>query len=217
MNHFREITLGTEAIDYIRQRLASGNTLATWLLQRADIDNGRVVTFLPPYVNEEAAKEFTTGGKISEPFFESHENVTNDQASAWKMVPTPNTDLLLVETIQAFLTTGEERICILEDPLAKANDPGLTTAGARVLVFKEEVYYLLSEPEVEGKRVLESIRRAATHWLFIGAMTSMPKGFAFTPDTQQLTARELRAIAEQTEKIIIGAYDGEGYLIWNRP
>ena len=217
MNAYKEITLGPEAIEYIRKCLSDGNTLARYLLQKLNLDRGRVVTFLSSDVTAEAAKQFTTGGKLPMPP-KSQWRYAEGERSKWRMVPIPDTDSCLVAIIEAFLNAEEKRVCIFEDDLSRPNDPILSRSVARLLTFKDEVYHFLSGRDVESSKIRQTIRQAKSIPLFIGAMTSVPEESSFSYKARRITITSdklLRILAERTEKIVVGAYDGEGYLIWN--
>jgi hypothetical protein len=211
-----EINLGTEAVTYVKECLASGNTLATLLLQSHNIDNGSVVTFLPIGTSDADAKKFKSGGKLPTLASESHKEITADDGSKWRMVPKPNTKSELVTIIQDFLRAKQEHICIFEDAVSAPTDPWLLTSGTRVLIFNNEVYHCLTQDDVaHTNRILSTINRTTT-WRFIGALTSVPDGKTFAFDTRTLTNDDLKAVATKTKIIVIGAYDGEGYLIWKQ-
>jgi hypothetical protein len=218
MNAYKEITLGPEAIDYIRKCLRDGNTLASYLLQKLNLDRGRVVTFLSSEVTAEVAKQFTTGGKLPLPP-KSQWRYTEGESSKWRMVPIPDTDSCLVTIIEAFLSAEEKRVCIFEDALSRPHDPILSRSVARLLTFNDEVYHFLSGRDVESSKIRQTIRQAKSIPLFIGAMTFIPEESSFSYKARKMTIASdelLRVLAERTEKIVVGAYDGEGYLIWNR-
>lgn len=218
MNACREITLGPEATEYIRKCLDDRNTLARYLLQKLDLGRGRVVTFLPSDVTAEAAKQFTTGGKLPMPP-ESQWRYAEGEGSKWTMVPIPDTDSYLVAIIEAFLSAKEGRVCIFEDALSRPNDPILSRSAARLLTFHNEVYHFLSGRAVKSSQIRQTIRQAKSIPLFIGALTSVPEKSSFSHKARKITItsdERLRGLAARSEKIVVGAYDGEGYLIWNK-
>jgi hypothetical protein len=59
-----ELKLGPAALQYILERLAQGKTLASHLLRRKDLADGRITTCLPAGLPEGEAQEFTTGYKL---------------------------------------------------------------------------------------------------------------------------------------------------------
>ncbi len=215
MNVFRETELGPEAIQYIRECLTEGKTLAHYLLQISALDKGTVFTFLPVDVSYEEAKNFRDG-ILPEPPPETHKYFTAADGTVMRMVPKPNTGDWLVGVIRMFLSSGEGRVCIFEDALAQPTDPWLAHYDGPVLTCEDEVYHFLSGRDIERDKIGEVVRHARS-WLFIGAMTSVPQGIDFPSMAQTIARTELRRLAERAENIIVGAYDGEGYLIWHKP
>lgn len=110
-------TLDPRALAYIRESLAEGHTLASYLLQRPDLEGGAVTTFVPDGVTDEAAHQFSYGGILPEPPADTHVHVPELNGSVSRMVPVPNTDPYLVQLIERFLRTGAGRICIFEEPV----------------------------------------------------------------------------------------------------
>jgi hypothetical protein len=219
MNECAEISLGPEAIGYIRDCLANGKTLATYLLKRPDLENGSVRTFLPPDVSKEAASQFRLGGKLKrDPETFVYRTAPDGSTTRWE--PVPNTDPWLLSILQEFLRGGTEKLCAFENELALPGDPWLSLPRWDVLqtvTFDNEVYHLLSNKDVgNDERILTTVR-AAHSWLFIGAMTSL-----FGPPDLPLEGgtvddEVVKMFAQRAEKIAVGAYDGESYLIWSKP
>jgi hypothetical protein len=216
LNDGAEISLGPEAIGYIRECLSYGKTLARYLLEKLDLESGSVTTFLPPDVSEEARTQFKWGGKFKRDpaTFVYH---TAPDGSRTRMEPVPNTNPWLVSIVEAFLRGAEGRVCIFEDALVRPSDPCFSSLKGRLLIFGDEVYYFLSSEDREGKRIAETVREAANVWPgLIGALTSVAGEAALSDEAREITAAQLRVLAESVEKIVVGAYDGESYLIWSR-
>src|SRR5215470_8887206 len=119
---YKEITLGPEAIDYIKDRLAEGKTLAKFLLDRADLNKGKVTTFLPSNADLSKINNFSRGGVLTAPPPETHRHFTAPDGTKTVMVPVPDTSAELSATIQDFLKHGDARICLFESAVAKATD-----------------------------------------------------------------------------------------------
>lgn len=201
---FKEITLGSESIDYIKNILKHGNTLSSNLLQSSDFDNGEVKTFLPHDVSNEDARYFKFGGKIKPPtIFEK------------MSLPIPSTTNYLIDTIQSFLREKEGRLCIFEDATRIPSDPWISLNDTRLFIYKNEVYYILFAGDADNKeKIDDTIWDSDSHWHFVCVMTSVPQESGFFRDAKSININDLSILAERAEKIAIGAYDGEAYLIW---
>ncbi len=217
MNACEERSLGPEALEYIRECLAEGKTLARHLLERVDLESGTVTTFLPSDVSKEAASQFRTGGKLErDPETFVYRTAPDGSRVRWE--PVPNTDPWLVSIVQAFLRAAEGRVCILENALARPSDPGLSRFQSRLLAFEDEVYHVLLSRELEGTEIARAIGEARCAYPpLIGVITFLAAEAGLPDEARDITSAQLRVLAERTQKIVVGAYDGEGYLIWSKP
>lgn len=211
MKKLKKYIFGFEAIEYIRYILEGGKTLSSYLLQNHDLDKGKVIACLPEGVSDKEAKEFEVGGKLNVP----------PQSMKYKprtiAYPIPNTDSYLAGIVQSFLITKERRLCILEDATRRPDDPIITPVDDLMFAVENEVYYMLSVKEAENKeKVARTINVANSLWHFVCVMTSFPKGGTLLSDVKNIKVNDLKILADRAEKIAIGAYDGEGYLIWER-
>lgn len=207
----QDVTLDGEAIDYIIERLNQGKTLATHLLSKS-LRSGVVRTLLPVSADHSTLLNFYEGGKLP-----SLPQSTWRQIQGGYAVPIPSTDACLAEVIQRFLAQSDQHLCIFEDNLASATDPGLKTVASVICTYNDEVYYLLTHQDAVGDlhRIETTIRDAQSIPTFIGVLTSWrSKGGKFLTTSGQLTEDSLTQLALRAEQIIVGAYDGESYLIW---
>lgn len=210
MNDYTELALGSEGLQFILSELRGGRTFSRCLLESLDLQSGDVITYLPQGASVVDAKDFESGGKLPQP-----------PQSQWKrgegaiVIPTPTTRPHLVSLIDEYLSTSE-RVCILENATASRGDEWLKQTQVNVSFFGDEVYHLLigscPRPTIDL-----AIRKGQSLFTFVGALTSLPGGvLPLTIDRADLDLGALRSLAEQTERIFVGAYDGEGYVIWRR-
>ncbi len=209
-----EVALGAEAAEYIKGILRNGKTLAKCLLERPDLEQGKIVTFLPPSVSAEAAREFNWGGKFPTP-----------PESEWMrgadcvIVPIPGNYDYLDGRIKTFLRGGSGRFCIMEDFCSQPGDLCLADSRTPIATFGQDVYVFLPSGDFEQNTIEQAMGEANTNIAVeIGALTSLPDttNFPFHGE-RDLSLDELRILAQRAETLFIGAYDGEGYLIWERP
>ena len=219
MSTFREIHLGREAIQFIRDCLEEGGmTLGRGLLLHCDLEKGRVLTYLPTTVSEDETRQFKFGGKVEEIPLGPADNFVAEAGTRWVRVPTEDTDNHLVRTIQAYLRGEGGRWCIFEDAVSSPSFPYIRRRrDGRIRVLGSEVYYLIGKSDAEDEaRILKTVRNAQSGWRFACAMSSVPERVHFLEGGRSLKRDEVRVLAERAEKIAVGAYDGEGYLIWSK-
>lgn len=212
---YKEFILGQVAIKFIKERLSYGynDNLSKYLLEKFNLDNGKVVTYLPYYVNQEPTIENLEGGILPEP---PGEYMMGNDGKRHRVVLIPSTYDALVDIIKEYLDKGEKRICILEDAIQKPADPHVFDNPTEILIYNDEVYHILSGDNIEKEKIDKSINVAHTTYQFVGVLTYMPNEIRIPPKMgEKITLDNLKHFAEKTEKIIIGAYDGEGFLIWS--
>jgi len=143
---------------------------------------------------------------------------TAPNGSTTRLEPKFDPDPGLLPIIEAFLRTAPGHIFIVENALARPSDPVLSSYGSHLLMFDEEVYHLLLPQDRDEKIISQTLREAGYPYPpLVGALASGAEEIGLSGESQQITFVQLRASAERAAKIIVGAYDGEGYLIWSRP
>jgi hypothetical protein len=205
MTAFEERNVGPAGIDYVRRRLTEGKTLSRHLLAEQNLDRGTVVAYVAAEADPEQTEQFEVGHACESP--EDSVAFTSASGTRWRMTRTPTADL--VDTIAGFLGEAKDALCIFEHGLARRTDPFLESARFRVAFYGDEVYPFAAAGD-DHARIGGALRGATTPYPpLVGALTH---GDLST--RADLGENALASIAAKTERIIVGAYDGEGYVIW---
>ena len=213
--HLTERHLGPEAITYIKDRLSHGLTLASFLLQRDDLDDGTVLTCLPETTSQEDALDFKSGGKLRpDP---SEIRYRQEGTRGFRMEPVPNTGEWLASVLQELLETDPRSLCLFEDEVARPDDPSLSSSGAQALAFQSEVYHVLSHNDAQNLERITATIRQATSWLTIGVISSLDTVSDLVGDARTVDLGTLRSVADRASQIVVGAYDFESFLVWSEP
>jgi hypothetical protein len=188
------------AIRYMKSRLVLGRTLAKFLLETIDRSEGTVFTLSPRQLNPTELMEFEIG----------HVD-TEGLASAGAISPILGSEKELAELI-SHLLREPQKFCFLENWLATPDDPWVRRAKSHIVTLGTEVYHVMSSAET---RISEAIREASQIPVFVGAIGnfSINMGSSIMAG-QTVTADSLKSFAETVECIFVGAYDGEGYVLW---
>lgn len=215
MGELVEISLGSEAIEYIRTRLGEGQTLARRLLEKVDLTEGAVTTLLPDDVSEEAARQLTWGGKLKVDPGNVH-YLPGSNGRLYRVQRVPTLEAELVSAIQSYLKGASCRVCVFEDDFLRASDPGMESEQGRILPFGEEVYRAVSEASSEDE-IAYAVQMVNSSWpALIAVLASLPSEQDLSSVMSKLGPDEFDLLAEHTDKIVIGAYDAEGFLTWSR-
>ena len=206
-DHFCERELGTKAIHYLlKENLRYGRTLSQFLLNRlSSYRLGRITTYLPEHVSLTKLSNFKSGGVIlpspgdKKPTPYEH----NPIISSW-----------LLPVIQTFLTSGNNHCFFIEDNEASLGDDWLQQCPTKILYHRNEVYHLLKGPSVEKREIIDMFSWNGS-WIFVGILSKLQLPFPTAPNQDNLTSRDLACLAKEAAKIIVAAYDREGFLIWH--
>ena len=199
-----------KALKYIKEFLSNGNSLAILLLNVLNLESGRVITFLPEDISGITVEDFKSGGKL--PIEAEGNKFETEGGTSWTMQAKPSLKLELIVAIQSFLQSTTNAICILENSLAKASDSNISDMK-NVITFRQEVYHYLLNRDISETEII-SIINEANSWSFIGVMTFLSEEQTDNSRPRSLDFESLELLAKKTVSIIVSAFDGESYLIW---
>lgn len=179
-----------EVLAFLQDNLEGTNLLSSSICKSVTFDDGVFYTFLPQGITDEQLYGFKWGGLGG--------NVRE------KIV-----DMLFEE-----LQNHSNLICIFDDvdgryhPLYK--EKSFLETGVH---FEEEIYYLINKKNSSKPILLDCLRTSNAFWHSL-CMVSNVK-YARRKD-RSITESEIAAFAKGAQMIILGAYDGEGYVCWER-
>jgi len=202
----KEFHFGPEAIVYIREQLAKGLTLASYLL-RLPLEEGVVRAYLPDTASEEAAQNFREGGV--------REGIFLDELASYMALPKEEEDDSLTTLILEHLAKSDAPLVVFEDAAGSPEFPAWQSPKHQYFIFNSEVYHFLNPQDVDLRRIHRTIWTAHVY-PFIGILTSRSTAEQEIGDRQKVTADTLEKLANRTRHLVIGAYDLEGELIWSR-
>ncbi len=216
MKHLKETILDQRAIQYIQICLARGLTLSRNILARGFLVEGRASVLLPEDANSDVVYRFESGGILPPSPESTWHRFSTPEGRSYVMKPVPVFETYLIESIQSFLEADTGRVYVFENALARPSDPATQRYRSDVHFFNDEVYHVLMGGQRSCDEVELTIRESTTSLNYVGVMTSL------TPEARNLlvdktvSADTMKVLAERTERIIVGAYDGEGSIVWSR-
>jgi hypothetical protein len=216
MDTIQEIVLGQEAVGYVRDSLRTGKELAGCLSKMLALESGNVKTLLPAGLSRAEINRFSAGGKLLAPPVEKRTLVLDGKAVEVAAAPLPNLDILLVDMIKRYLESEAGALCLFENALASPGDAWLSRTNIHNVVTNNSVYHILASGERDSELIQKTLAKSKSiRPPLLGVLAryqlAAPK---FESGTIELA--DLQKIAEGTDKLIVGAYDGESFLIWSR-
>jgi hypothetical protein len=211
-SEWQSVELGAQGLAYIRNRLELGKTFARYLLDN-DLSSARILTMLPRSVSPRAALNLETG-ILAAPPSESHIPFVDKTGRKGRLVPKPNMDPALIDLVRNYLSVGNRRVMIFEDALARPTDPWFLKSPGHFLSFDNEILHIVAEEDAMNEQAIGDTIKRSRSWLFIGAMTSFPERLRVADRVTKIDDSLLRALAKSSKGIVVGAYDGEGFVVW---
>lgn len=188
----KEVELGAAARDYIVATLSRGLILARLTLERLDLDRGGFVTVVPGDASAERAGQFDMGGLVQGAVITEYvaQRIVNHQHLAG--------DVFIAENALARCA----------DPEHPADPPQRFCVGDGVFEYADCA---------QSTDVLRAISMADAGFSLNGFVTAKQSSRVRLPThRRQASKRLLGELASATNLILVRAYDGEGFVLWER-
>jgi len=239
-----EIELDLRALEFIRESLTNATGIARWvtkqeempdgsiveksvpydirkdslahhLLTRDDLAGGMVITCVPKKTPQEALYHFREGVKLKAELSTVEE--LGEETQGWHPVPEGGTYFWLVRVVMEYLRGRPDKVCMFDSWTKSPDDITLARLDPRPHIFQNQVYFALFHKDADRKETVASVVGHAMEPFFFGVMSSLPMSSGLDPESGTITSDVLEMLAQRAEKIVVGAYDGESYLIWSKP
>jgi hypothetical protein len=185
----RHHDLGAEGTRWVSRSLERGRTLARLVLAYRDISRGDVSAEQPRDLSSHAITEAFDGGGL------------------------PQARQAREATLRVFAEMADqdaEGILLVEDELGRPDDPAVMRSPYHALIHDDEVFPWVPLPQdpPELARFLSWSTSGYPTNAFLLRQDQMPETSPVGIDALEELACGIRAI-------LVGAFDGEGYVIWS--
>jgi len=195
--------------EYVKDNLDGVNALSVELLNLLNFKNGYFFTLLPDDANLEEIYHFNCGGIL--PQYPEEEHIVNGHKSTYSWIPNINNELsqLILKEIE----TKHQLSCLMDDVSGSPKDKYYTLFSDNFSLFYEnEVYFLLKRENISIELISKCLRFSTSFWHSLCVFTTAD----FTSVTKYLNLEKIDEICSTTELVMVGAYDGEGYVFWEK-
>ena len=197
-------TLDDRALAYVLNALEDGTILGAALQSLISDTHGELFTLTPPDVSEAQIYEFSWGGL----FPPRSDGIPTEGGG--RLFRVDSVIGARDEMFAAFLKTDPRACCVVCEQNARPNAPHPVTEPTAFWVG-ERCYHWLG-PDSSVELVQETLRLAEMPW-YGGAACCLPVvGLQKTDVNDEI----LIDLANHAVQISVGAYDGEGFVIWQR-
>jgi hypothetical protein len=190
---YRQFIIDSSAMHWVKNNLANGNTLARTINDYCDLNTGMIVSFFPSDMMTVDIKDYSFDFGLSR-----------------------ETSLaILTKLVSEYLAKSKDRLCLFENRLAIRGDRFLNKVRSRILFLDKEVYHILLGGGLSHEQIRTAIVEADTSMALVGVCSSVSNPasvFRFS----DISVQEIEAVARGAQLIFVEAFDGGGFLIWNR-
>ena len=193
---------------YCIKYLEDGNTVANTLIIKIDFRSGNFYSLTSKDAHVDKINDFSSGDLLPQHQMKS----TKVQKKTYDIREKANSEKELTQYLNLKLTNNKKLTCIFEDVVRTKSDFTTSLSAENAIFFNSEAYYILNANSIDLDKIRKLINQSDAQWYYLNIITSCEVN-DFQNDLNQ---RIINDIVENTQIIVIGAYDMEGYVIWER-
>jgi hypothetical protein len=197
------------SLEYVKDNLHETNKLCSSLLNLINFKNGYFFTLLPENSYLQSIYEFKTSNIFHQnPLEENYLNGCKSIYSIKNSIINEISELIINE-----IKHHEYLSCIFDDVNFFSEElNGYFLFDKYGLSYDKEPYYLIQKNEVSNQLIKECLKTSNAIWHSLCLFTAA----SLNRNVRILSLEKIKEICLTTELIIIGAYDAEGYVFWEK-
>jgi hypothetical protein len=198
-------------IKFFKDNLDVKNALSSGLLNLVDFKSGIFFTLLTSGSDLERLYEFKSGVILPQnPIIVTE---TDGKKSRSQEIPTIKEELS--DFLYHKISSNPKLSCIFDEVTLSPDDSSLEEFYEKksVYLYKNEIIYVIREPNKNHEFISDCIWNSFSFWHSVGALTEAD---CFKTDSNILSLEDIQTICNTATMILVGAYDGEGYVLWER-
>lgn len=176
--------------EFVKDNLDSTNTLCEQLLKLVNFKEGNFFTYLLPQADENKIHRF--------------------KYSILSCVINRNG---VSNYVFKYIKKNPQVLCLFDDALRKSTDKHLDTFNKCGLLYKNEIYYFIDRQNLDEDLILQCFQSSSAIWHSLCILTKMELN---RKEPNILTLEMINNICKNAKVILIGAYDDEGYIFWEK-
>ncbi len=194
-----------QSLQYVKEQLCDGHTLAQELLKNLNFYKGHFFTLIHSPADRTKIHQFRKGGiQATNPL---RTVLFNEQPYLGRKKG--NSVQELAEYLKNIMNS--DQCCYFEDLLHRRQDPIAIKFKSNILYYHEEPYLFLQHSHFSIERAMEIIHYVDAQWYYMNIVTKEEPG-----STSDIPDEKFQSIVLGTDYVVIGAYDMEGFVVWER-
>jgi len=210
MQHLNDEVSHSAGILHLTHVLTQGHTLAKFLLQNFTPQGGTISILSPEPLDPSQLLQFDYGHFPQDPVPAIIGGLPGT------MSPVADSDDEFVGLISELLEAPDS-VCLMENSSSRAGDPWLRRARSCVVIHGSELFHAAFHEDHTEDKIADAIREARRIPIFVGAVGRITSETAEAVQKEKvITMGALKGFAETARLVFVGAYDGEGFVLWAR-
>ncbi len=198
-----------KTINYFIDHIQCGNTLSKKVIERINFELGIFFTFLPFNANVNGLYDFSYGGIIPPTNYGNTLYQINGSIELFQPQEVNTMYHECSEFISLYIKEVKCNCAVVENYMAEPDSSNIITPNVKMDLFQNEIYYLLNDTNSLDE-VNDTLRQSTQVWHSLVLLTKQYKG-----DMIQ-TNEKLNYFCDTAKFVIASAYDGEGFLFWEK-
>ena len=165
-------------------------------------DSPIIYSYMPDFTKMNMVKNF----RHSVLMYSSNEEISSYRSTKTTHIP---------EILENYLELRKSNLCIAVEVNLSKDDVIARPPLVRYFFEDESVYYSINHEENNSEQIERFLSAADGSWISLILLTSS-EGIELPANGGEIDQSSLDLLAKNTEKVLIGAFDGEGYVIWER-
>jgi hypothetical protein len=199
------------SFDYIKNNLENTSSLSTELLHLVSFESGSFFTILPIDANFEKLYDFDSGGILPQNI--EKEFVSSKNLGTYSEIPTLQDELANYVIRKA--KKNKKLSCVLDDIDRSPDNHSLGFFRSKKVSysFNKEHYFVIKNDEFSYDLIIKCLEKSNAIWHSLCVLATINLTYI---SGQTLSAETIQHICQNAQTIIVGAYDSEGYVLWEK-
>lgn len=203
--------LDKRAVKYINEVLGFESILSVFLRKKLNLTEGNISVFLPSELSDEQLYNFTRGGIFSS----DSEPIATGRGDGTYLFKKKSMIPELSDFIFETLSKNKRYWCVLDDVMMAPGDNDLEGLKESFNEVEQEIYHIVNQINLDNTLLLKIINAVNVSWHFLCVVVELSEYQNMNND-RVLSEKVFLSFLDEVRMVIIGAYDGEGFIVWEK-
>lgn len=206
VKHFLEFD---KTISYFLDHIEYDTILSKKIINKINFTEGSFFTILPENADLNRLYDFKWGGVIPPVYYGDQVYYLKNDSEGFIPQKVQTMDFEFSKYIINFMQINPESCLIIENVMLDSTNSLAKIDEVQEIAYGAELYYILKKNN-STEQAYNTIRRSHFSWHFFSVLTILKN------QTDVFNFEDLNFLCNKAKFVISGAYDGEGYIFWEK-